>query len=76
MRITASQLRQNIYQILDQVLENGETIEIHRKGKVIKLIPEMRRSKLDNLKKNYFSDEKPESFEAIDWTNEWKENKK
>lgn len=71
MKITASHLRQNIYQILDRCLEQGEIIEINRKGRVIRLVPETKKSKIEKLKKNRFSDEPPEYFESIDWSHEW-----
>ena len=33
MPVTASKLRENIYRILDQVLETGVPVEIERRGK-------------------------------------------
>lgn len=76
MAITASQLRQNIYKLLDECLEKGEEIEINRKGRIIRLVPETKKSKLDQLKNNVFSDDPPESFTSIDWTKEWTEGRK
>ncbi|MBN4077452.1 type II toxin-antitoxin system prevent-host-death family antitoxin, partial [Sulfobacillus acidophilus] len=62
MAITASKLRQDIFRILDSVLETGEPIEINRKGQIIRLIPERKPKKLQNLKKRKFSDEPLENF--------------
>jgi antitoxin (DNA-binding transcriptional repressor) of toxin-antitoxin stability system len=72
MQITASQLRQNIYQILDRIIEKGEVVEIKRKGTIIKLVPETKKSKIERLKENHFSNEPAEAFESIDWTGTWK----
>jgi len=42
--MTPSRLRENLYRILDQILETGEPVEILRKGKKLKIIPERSRS--------------------------------
>jgi hypothetical protein len=39
MPLTASKLRENIYRILDQVLETGVPVEIERRGKILKIVP-------------------------------------
>ena len=39
MVISASQLRQNIYRLLDEVLESGEPIEIERNGRRLRIVP-------------------------------------
>ena len=39
MPITPSKLREDIYNILDRVLENGEIIEVKSKGQIIKIVP-------------------------------------
>ncbi|MGH8933039.1 MAG: type II toxin-antitoxin system prevent-host-death family antitoxin [Egibacteraceae bacterium] len=49
MAVTASELRQNIYNLLDEVLETGVPLEIERKGKKLRIVPEKPRSKLDRL---------------------------
>jgi len=36
-RLTASHLRQNIYRILDEVIETGQPVEIERKGRVVRI---------------------------------------
>jgi len=38
MALTPSALRKNIYRILDQILETGESVEINRNGKRFKLM--------------------------------------
>ncbi len=36
-RLTASHLRQNIYRILDEVIQTGIPVEIERKGRVLRI---------------------------------------
>lgn len=72
MVVTPSQLRQNIYKLLDQVLETGIPIEINRKGRKLRIVPEKRKSKLDNLKKRPGLNCDPEELIHMDWSNEWK----
>ena len=76
MRITVSQLRKDIFRILDQVIEKNETIEILHKGRSIRIVPTERRGKLKNLKKRKYSDEPLSAFDHIDWTHEWTGGKK
>jgi antitoxin (DNA-binding transcriptional repressor) of toxin-antitoxin stability system len=41
MAVSATQLRQNIYAILDEALATGKPVEIERKGKVLRIVPDM-----------------------------------
>jgi hypothetical protein len=36
---TASRLRENVYRILDEVLETGVPVEIERRGKILRIGP-------------------------------------
>lgn len=51
MPLTASKLRANIYNILDNVLETGVPVEIERSGQILNIIPadDYSMSKLDRL---------------------------
>ena len=49
--IKPSHLREDIYNLLDQVIETGVPLEIKRNGKVIKIMLDKKASKLSNLKK-------------------------
>jgi prevent-host-death family protein len=49
MHISATELRQNLYRIIDLVLETGETVEITRKGGTVRIVPERRSSIWDRL---------------------------
>ena len=75
MRVTASKLRENIYGILDQVLETGTPVEVLRKGKVLKIVPEAKPDKFSKLKKRNYLVGDPEDIVHMDWSNEWNELK-
>jgi hypothetical protein len=80
-KINASKLRQDIYRILDNLLETGSSLEIERKGRIIRLVPDKKKmdpktSKLSKLKKHKLTNEPSEFFTHIDWTKEWKGLKK
>lgn len=45
-KLNATNLRINLYKILDQVIETGIPVEIERKGKTIQLVPVEKRDKL------------------------------
>jgi prevent-host-death family protein len=75
VRLTASQLRADIYRILDQVAETGIPVEIVRRRRRLKIVPaeESKTRKLDRIKprpKALVGD--PESLVHMDWSKEWK----
>ena len=74
MRVTASKLRENVYQILDEAIATGVPVEVIRKGKVLKIVPDKPVSKLDRLKKrkNVFVGN-VEDIIGMDWSKEWTE---
>lgn len=49
MPVTASTLRADIYNLLDQALETGVALEVERKGKVLRIVPPPASSWLDRL---------------------------
>ena len=49
--ITPTELRSNIYQILDEILDTGIPIEIEKGGKKLLIKPVEQPNKLKNLKK-------------------------
>lgn len=76
MRVTPSKLRENIYGILDEVLETGNPVEVIRKGKILKIVPESTPDKLSKLKKRKAIIGDPEDIVHMDWLSEWSEMKK
>jgi len=73
MTVTPSKLREDIYNILDLVLEKGEVVEVKRKGEIIKIIPPQKRSKLSRLisHPNVIVGDSDDLI-SIDWSKEWK----
>ena len=47
--ITVTELRGNIYKLLDEVLNTGIPIEINKGGKKLKIMPVGKANKLQNL---------------------------
>jgi prevent-host-death family protein len=47
--ITVTELRGNIYKLLDEVLDTGIPIEINKGDKKLRIIPVKMRNKLQNL---------------------------
>jgi len=47
--ITPTELRENIYRLLDQVIETGVPIEIKYRGKKLRLIPMTKIDKFQDL---------------------------
>ncbi len=72
MEITISTLRQNIYQLLDKVLETGIPLEVKRKGAILRIMPPVETDKLSNLKERDVMNCDPEELVHIDWSSEWK----
>jgi antitoxin (DNA-binding transcriptional repressor) of toxin-antitoxin stability system len=72
MAMTASQLRQNIYRLLDEVLENGTPLEIERRGRILRIVPDARASKLDRLEPHpdYIIGD-PDDLIHMDWSEYW-----
>jgi antitoxin (DNA-binding transcriptional repressor) of toxin-antitoxin stability system len=72
MAIKVSALRENIYRILDEVLETGVPVEIERRGKILQIVPGEVRSKLDNLVPRPYLLADPEELVHLDWSDEWR----
>jgi hypothetical protein len=75
MRVTASKLRADIYNILDETLKTGVPVEVMRKGRVLKIVPETRPDKLSRLKKRDYIVGNSDDIVHMDWSKEWSEMK-
>lgn len=71
MIYSATKLRQNLYNILDNIIDKGIPVEIERKGTILKIIPEKKRSKWDCLEPHDVINGNPESLVSVDWSGEW-----
>ncbi len=70
--MTPSQLRQDIYRLIDRVLETGEPLEIERKGRRLRLVPEEPVDRLSRIRVDPgVIKGDPEDLVSIDWSTEW-----
>jgi antitoxin (DNA-binding transcriptional repressor) of toxin-antitoxin stability system len=76
MRMTATELRSQLYRVLDRIAETGEPVEIVRKGKTLRISAEVERPRV-------FSSERlaphpgtivgdPDDLIQVDWSKEWR----
>ena len=75
MKITASKLRENVYKMLDQVLETGTPLEIERRGRKLRIVPADTpvKRKLDRLQGRPGTiNGDPRDLVHLDWSSEWK----
>jgi hypothetical protein len=72
MAISASQLRANVYRLLDEVLETGQPLEIERKGKTLMIISKEKETIWDRLpRREGFIIGDPDELIHMDWSSEW-----
>ena len=74
MALTASKLRQEIYRILDEVLETGIPVEIERKGRLLRIVAAepVSGAKLGRLEPHPdFLRGDPDEIVHLDWSGEW-----
>lgn len=72
MAVTASELRANIYRLLDQALDTGRPIEVERRGKILRITPEVPTSKLARLpRRAAFIRGDAADLVHMDWSSEW-----
>ena len=70
-KITATRLRQEIYAVLDEILETGETVEIERKGRILRIVSDAPLTRLSKLKKRNITKD-GDLLLGLDWSGEWK----
>ena len=72
MKLTASRLRQDIYRILDEVLETGVPVEIERKGRTLRIVPDVVPDRVRELPRRPYVRGDPEAIVHVDWSDEWR----
>lgn len=72
MKVNATELRQNLYHIIDTVLETGESVEIVRKGRIARIVADRRPSVWDRLEVHELIPGNPEDVVHVDWSREWR----
>lgn len=69
--VTPTELRNNIYKILDDILQNGMPVEIIRKGRHLRIEPVEKRDKIKRLvKRPETVTGNPEDLVSISWEKE------
>jgi Antitoxin Phd_YefM, type II toxin-antitoxin system len=72
MALSASNLRANVYRLLDQVLETGKPLEIERNGKTLVILPKEKETIWDRLpRREGFIVGDPDELIHMDWSSEW-----
>ena len=71
-KISATKLRQNLYNYLDSVLDTGIPVEVERKGQTLRIIAETQVSKWDRLEVHDVVVGDPDDIVHTDWSGEWK----
>jgi hypothetical protein len=71
--VSASKLRDQIYDILDGILETGEPVEIEHKGRVLRIVADAPPlSRLARIKRRPgLINGDPEDLAEIDWSPRW-----
>ena len=69
--VSPTELRSNIYKLLDEVLSSGIPLEINKGGKLLKIVPVEKGSKLENLtsRPDVIAGD-PEELVTISWEKE------
>ena len=74
-RFNASKLRENIYRVLDEIIEHGVPVEIIRNGVILRIVPEQPRRVSRKSKRRRWIVGDPADLVSIDWSKEWSELK-
>lgn len=72
MTVSSTKLRENVYALLDEVLETGTPLEVERKGRKLLILPQDPVSKLSRLRVRPTIKGDPEDLVHLDWSGEWK----
>jgi hypothetical protein len=71
--LSPTELRTNLYRVLDQVIESGGVVEVERKGRRVRIVAELAGGKLDLLKPHPdYLRGSPKDIVHMDWSSEWR----
>ena len=71
MTYKATALRQNLYNILDSVIDSGQPVEIERRGHRLLIMPEKRSSIWDRLEPHSIVNGDPADLVSSSWDQIW-----
>ncbi len=69
--MTVTELRRNIYQVLDEVLETGQPVEVMRNGRQLLIVPVGPTRDLAALPKRNFVNGSFEDLVRTSWEGSW-----
>lgn len=72
MVVSSTKLRENIYSLLDNVIQTGKPLEIERKGQRLLVTPKPPANRLAKLKKRPTIKGNPQDLVHMDWSDQWK----
>lgn len=73
MPITPTELRADLYRILDRILTSGEPVEIERNGRILRIVADSPPGRLARLtERPGFVLGSPDDLVHIDWSGEWR----
>ncbi len=76
MSLSLTELRTDLYKVVDQIIETGIPVEVMRNGHKIKIILADGPSKLERLvRRTHVINGDPDSIIYNDWLSEWSETK-
>ena len=73
MPLSASELRRNVYRVLDRVVATGQPVEIERRGRRLRIVPVEPSSKLGRLiaRPDYLRVGAGDIVH-LDWSDQWR----
>lgn len=73
MSITVTELRANLYRLIDEVIETGQPLVVERNGHKVVIERSPVESKLARLvRRDFVIKGDPEDLVHIDWSGEWR----
>ncbi len=72
MTITPSKLRENLYNLLDVVIETKEPLEVKRNGQILMIVPEHKKSRLKSIQPKKITSCSDDELINTSWEGEWK----
>ena len=69
--MTATELRQDIYNIFDTAIKTAEPIVVERKGHLLKIVPMGEKNKVASLESHDVFNGDPDDLIHSDWSGIW-----
>jgi len=72
--MTITELRKNIYAVVEEIVRTGKTVEVQAKGRTVLLSPGRRGGKLERLRaacRRHAIKGRPEDLIHLEWDKEW-----